>query len=77
MRFISAEEKMQLQLLDKSPRRTPRKLMHVVDYGSGMAHFKCNHCGHDDGWTLAETLDADKRGRPCPRCNPALSRKGE
>jgi rubrerythrin len=65
----------QLELLERPPRRKPRKLMHVFDYGSGMAHFKCEHCGYDDDWTpAAQTVSEDRRGRPCPVCSPIDSR---
>lgn len=63
----------QRELFHRQPRAKPRKLMHVYDYGSEMAWFKCAHCGYDDGWTEAGKLSDDKRGRPCPKCNPALS----
>lgn len=51
------------------PLRKRRRLMHVIDYGSGMALFRCR-CGYESGWVPAGKLHEDKRGRPCPRCNP-------
>lgn len=60
----------QAALFATLPKRTIQKLMHVHDAGQGRVHFQCNRCGHDDGWTQARTLSEDKRGRPCPRCNP-------
>lgn len=62
-------------LFGERPRRRPRVMMHVTDAGelpNGKrgVHFKCGHCGFDEGWTeLAETVSAAKRGRPCPNCN--------
>lgn len=52
-------------------RKPKRKLMRVFDAGHGVVHFRCQHCGHDDGWTKARTLTEDRRGRACPRCNLA------
>jgi hypothetical protein len=53
----------------KPPRRKPRRLMHVWDYGGDVALFRCR-CGYQSGWIAAGRLSDDKRGRPCPRCNP-------
>jgi hypothetical protein len=66
----------QLVLLDRPLRRAPRKLMHVVDAGSGMVHFRCGRCGHDSGWVKAGKLSDDKRGRPCPWCNQPPEAEG-
>lgn len=63
--------------LDKPPRRKPHRLMHVIDYGSGMAQFLCRRCSYFSGWIAAGKLSDDKRGRPCPRCNPDVSAGGE
>ena len=60
----------QADLFDKPVRRKPRRLMHVIDYGSGVALFRCR-CGYESGWVRAGKLSDDKRGRPCPICNPA------
>jgi hypothetical protein len=69
----------QLCLFPKAPRRKPRKLMHVCDAGhhpciSGKAvQFECGHCGYVSDWLPGGTVSEDKRGRPCPRCNPVIS----
>ncbi len=55
--------------MPKPPRRKPRRLMHLIDWGSGMALFRCR-CGYDSGWVAAGKFSDDKRGRPCPMCNP-------
>lgn len=60
----------QFELLDK-PRRARRKMMHVVDCGSGMAKFECK-CGYRSEWMAideGESVSSLKRGRPCPKCN--------
>jgi hypothetical protein len=49
--------------------RKPRRLMHVWDYGDDVAYFRCR-CGYESGWIPTGKLHEDKRGRPCPRCNP-------
>ncbi len=65
----------QLFPYEKPPRQRHRKLMHVVDAGSGSAeghhvNFVCGHCGHDDGWAVYDDTISDlKRGVPCPKCN--------
>jgi len=65
------------------PRRAPIKRMHVADAGhdpSGTKsiRFECRRCGHDTGyvddiWTISE----NRRGHPCPVCNPSLSHARE
>jgi hypothetical protein len=63
---------MQLSLFPDLPvpaRRTPRRLMRLIDWGGGMALFLCR-CGYESGWVPARKLHEDKRGRPCPRCTP-------
>jgi hypothetical protein len=63
----------QLVLFEPPPRARPRKLMRVWDAGNdgtcNVVNFRCPHCGYNDGWTKFKGLTADKRGRPCPRCN--------
>jgi hypothetical protein len=54
------------------PRRKPRRLMHIMDWGSGWAFFRCR-CGFASGWVPAGKFSDDKRGRPCPRCNGGAS----
>ena len=54
------------------PKAPPVKRMHVADAGDGCIRFVCGHCGHDTYWiTDDQTVSENKRGRPCPRCNPA------
>lgn len=59
------------------PRHKPLKRMHVADAGHlpGGApgiRFKCSCCQHDTGWIADEwTVTENRRGHPCPRCNPA------
>ncbi len=55
------------------PKRAKRKMMHVVDCGSGMAKFECR-CGHKTGWVGIEeneSVSSLKKGRTCPKCNPS------
>lgn len=59
----------QLELLEKLPRRKPRKLMHVCDAGDDCAKFHCGHCGYTSAWLYFETVTEAKRGIPCPQCN--------
>lgn len=57
------------------PRRKNKRLMHVTDAGGTdeghHIHFKCDHCGHDNGWGVyrSKTITELKRGLPCPKCN--------
>ncbi|MVA24521.1 hypothetical protein V6582_05745 [Agrobacterium vitis] len=62
------------------PRQPKRIMMHAVDVGCapGMmpgwrtpqgAHFKCTHCGHDDGWCFDLSMTEIRRGLPCSICN--------
>lgn len=62
---------------DDLPRSRPVKRMHVADAGHlpGGAkgiQFECERCGYDTGW-IADiwTISENRRGHPCPRCNPA------
>lgn len=49
-----------------------RVSMRVADAGEGCIRFTCRACGHDTGWiTDDRTVSENKRGRPCPCCNPA------
>jgi hypothetical protein len=66
--------------------RQPRIVrMHVTDAGHGFGgkaiRFECNKCGHDTGWIADEwTITENRRGLPCPKCNPTPSQqdaKGE
>lgn len=65
-------------LFDKTdlPKTAPVKRMHVLDAGQlpgGAAgiRFECGHCGHDTGWISDEwTITENRRGHPCPNCNP-------
>jgi hypothetical protein len=69
----------QLELLEKPPRKQPRKLMHVIDAGDSgcvmepktafIAKFKCA-CGYESGWLQVNTTTEARRGLPCPACNP-------
>lgn len=57
------------------PRRQRRKLMHVADAGEGPAgpviRFACR-CGFETDWLDDEwSLTQNRRGHPCPKCNPA------
>jgi hypothetical protein len=63
---------MQLSLfpdMPKPPRRKSRRRMRLIDWGSGLALFSCR-CGFESGRVPAGKFSDDKRGRPCPRCNP-------
>lgn len=62
------------------PRKPRRVLMHFYDAGqapammpgwttTGGAAFRCNRCGHDDGWTFNLTDSKVRSGLPCPKCN--------
>lgn len=56
---------------DDIPRSAPVKRMHVADAGQGMIEFECPHCGYNSGWITDEwTITENRRGNPCPRCNP-------
>lgn len=56
-------------------RRPRRVMMHAIDSGLSIrgrsaAHFRCDTCGHDDGWSeIPPTRTALHRGLPCPKCN--------
>ncbi len=57
-----------------TPQR-PRVMMHVVDAGNlpgggkGIV-FECRRCRYNTGWLHDnQTVTANKRGLPCPRCN--------
>jgi DNA-directed RNA polymerase subunit RPC12/RpoP len=61
-------------LFEQLPHRPPVKRMHVADAGLGGIRFKCAHCDHDTGWIADEhTVTENRRGLPCPRCNPEAS----
>jgi len=55
---------------DQAPRRPRRVMMHVVDAGQGMVELQCAACGHNTGWVQSRTVTEERRGRPCPNCNP-------
>lgn len=68
----------------KAASRPRRVIMHAVDAGSAGylmpgwntdqgAKFKCQRCGHDDGWTFNLSTTEIKRGIPCPHCNAELA----
>lgn len=61
-------------LFDKGalPRKSPVKRMRVTDAGQGCIQFICPHCNYDTGWIKDEkTIAENKRGLPCPKCNPS------
>lgn len=59
------------------PRRAPIKRMHVADAGEGIL-FECGHCGYSTDWIVDNhTLTENKRGLPCPKCNPDLITQGD
>ena len=41
------------------------------------AAFRCNRCGHDDGWTFNLTDSQVRAGIPCPICNEEPPAKPE
>ena len=57
------------------PRAGPRVMMHAVDVGEVPggkpgAHFACQRCEYDDGWSeTGPSVTEVRRGKPCPRCN--------
>lgn len=60
------------------PRRSHRKLMHVVDAdydgctidgGEHRVRFGCHWCGHETNWVVVRNVTEGRRGRPCPVCN--------
>ena len=61
----------QLDLLERPPRKKPKRLMRVEDAGmDNLVNFVCPHCRYDDGWSFVSNLTEGKRGKPCPKCNP-------
>lgn len=61
----------QLDLIGKPKRRSPRVLMYVSDAGDRYIQFTCFKCGFLDRYHgYIGTVSENKRGRPCPRCNP-------
>lgn len=69
---------MTMLLFDKKdlPRRAPLKRMRVADAGEfpdgrPCIQFVCPHCGYDTDWIEdTSTITENRRGLPCPRCNP-------
>ncbi|WJS87281.1 hypothetical protein [Paracoccus sp. TOH] len=69
---------MSMLLFDKKdlPRRAPLKRMRVEDAGvfpdgKPCIQFVCPHCGYDTDWIYDTwTISENRRGLPCPRCNP-------
>ncbi len=64
-------------LFDKAdlPRKPRIKRMHVVGTGTSgsccVIQFKCERCGYYTGWSEnRRSISENKRGLPCPRCNP-------
>ncbi len=61
---------------DDLRRTAPINRMRVADAGhlpggSPGIRFECPHCDHDTGWIPDEwPLSENKRGLPCPHCNP-------
>lgn len=58
-----------------APRRPRRVTMHVMDAGhidgvGNVVRLLCPRCEHDSGWVRERSVSAEKRGRPCPICNP-------
>lgn len=60
-------------LFHKPPRRKPRVLMRVTDAGDRYIEFTCARCGHVEAYHGdTGTVSENKRGRPCPVCNPVV-----
>jgi|GEM_PF-1351156 len=60
-------------LFDKNdlPRDISLVRMRVADAGDGMIRFRCRACDHDTGWIEDRwTITENRRGQPCPHCNP-------
>lgn len=60
---------------ERKPRAKPLKRMRVADAGEGggfdVIQFECGRCGHNTGWIYDTlTMTENKRGLPCPKCNP-------
>lgn len=60
-------------LFGKKPRRSPRKMMHMIDCGPGdpnVGKFECKKCGFVSQWLFEVTNKELKHGIPCQMCNP-------
>lgn len=79
-RVIGIRRQRSLFVLPPKPQRKPRKLMHVIEAGTGCdagaldrgerdrVRLRCPRCDHETGWILLTITEA-KRGVACPACN--------
>lgn len=63
------------------PRQPRRVMMFVVDAGFDgcvdVIQFQCHRCHYNTGWIECDqTVTQNKRGMPCPDCNPPESDNG-
>ena len=69
-------------LFENLPRTKRIIRMKVVDAGCGRGGnwiaFECWKCGHETGWLTDEwTVTENRRGLPCPVCNPGIEHSDE
>lgn len=71
---------MRIDLFGPRPSKPRQVRMQAIDTGQAPGlmpgwrtsmggHFRCQRCGHDDGWSFDMMPSEIRRGLPCPVCN--------